>query len=104
MYNKGLQIINKKGKEKNDKIAQKVIEIALHSVLFHFFPHQLTSGYSISLITDPARRPRQLYLRVEWTSAFNQFFVFVYVHFNLFIDCNINSYTNPYNLAFSRLL
>ena len=30
MYNKGLKIINKKGKEKNDKIAQKVIEIALH--------------------------------------------------------------------------
>ena len=26
MYNKGLKIINKKGKEKNDKIAQKVIE------------------------------------------------------------------------------
>ena len=25
MYNKGLKIINKKGKEKNDKIAQKVI-------------------------------------------------------------------------------
>ena len=26
MYNKGLKIINKKGKEKNDKIAQKVKE------------------------------------------------------------------------------
>ena len=25
MYNKGLKIINKKGKETNDKIAQKVI-------------------------------------------------------------------------------
>ena len=31
MYNKGLKIINKKGKEKNDKIAQKVIEeILIH--------------------------------------------------------------------------
>ena len=31
MYNKGIKIINKKGKEKNDKIAQKVIEgILIH--------------------------------------------------------------------------
>ena len=31
MYNKGLKIINKKGKEKNDEIAQKVIEgILIH--------------------------------------------------------------------------
>ena len=31
MYNKGLKIINKKGKEKNDKIAQKVIKgILIH--------------------------------------------------------------------------
>ena len=67
MYNKGLKIINKKGKEKIDKIAQKVIEIALHSVLFRFFTHQLTSGYSISLIRDPARETIQLYLRVAWT-------------------------------------
>ena len=28
----------------------------------------------------------------------------VYVHFNLFIDPTINSYTNPCNLASSRLL
>ena len=33
----------------------------LHSVLFHF-THQVTSGYSISLIRDPARGTRQFYL------------------------------------------
>ena len=32
---------------------------ALHSVLFHF-THQMTSGYSISLIRDPARGTSQL--------------------------------------------
>ena len=47
---------------------------ALHSVLFHF-THQVTSGYSISLIRDPARGTSQLYLRVAWTSAFKQFFL-----------------------------
>ena len=78
MYNKGLKIINKKGKEKNDKIAQKVIEIALHSVLFHFFTHQLTSGYSISLIRDPARRPSQLYLSgLLHSTSFS--FLFMYI-------------------------
>ena len=34
---------------------------ALHSVLFHF-THQVTSGYSISLIGDPARGPCQFCL------------------------------------------
>ena len=29
----------------------------------------MTSGYSISLIRDPARGTSQLYLRVAWTSA-----------------------------------
>ena len=33
----------------------------LHSVLFHF-THQVTSGYSISLIRDPARGSHQFYL------------------------------------------
>ena len=31
MYNKGLEIINKKSKGKNDKIAQKVIK----KIMFH---------------------------------------------------------------------
>jgi len=42
---------------------------ALHSVLFDF-THQVTSGYGISLITDPARGTSQFNLRVAWTSAF----------------------------------
>ena len=33
----------------------------MHSVLFHF-THQVTSGYSITLIRDPARGTRQFYL------------------------------------------
>ena len=40
-----------------------------------FYTHQLTSGYSISLIRDPARETCQFYLRVAWTSAFKQFFL-----------------------------
>ena len=35
----------------------------------------VTSGYSISLIKDPAGGTSQLYLRVAWTSAFKQFFL-----------------------------
>ena len=35
----------------------------------------VTSGYSISLIRDPAGGTSQLYLRVAWTSAFKQFFL-----------------------------
>ena len=38
----------------------------------------MTSGYSISLIRDPARGASQLYLRVAWTSAFKQFFLTYY--------------------------
>ena len=53
-----------------------VVVPALHSVLFHF-THQVTSGYSISLIRDPARGTSQLYLLVAWTSAFKQFFISV---------------------------
>ena len=47
---------------------------ALHSVLFPF-THQVTSGYSISLIGDLARGTSKFYLRVAWTSAFKQFFL-----------------------------
>ena len=36
----------------------------------------MTSGYSISLIRDPARETSQLYLRVAWTSPFKQVFLF----------------------------
>jgi len=53
---------------------------ALHSVLFHF-THQVTPGYSISLVRDPARGTSQFYLRVAWTSVFEQFFVVVVVFF-----------------------
>ena len=42
---------------------------ALQSVLFDI-THQVTSGYSISLIRDPATGTSQFYLRVAWTSAF----------------------------------
>ena len=45
------------------------------AVLFHF-THLVTSGYSISIIRDPARGTSQLYLRVARTSAFKQFFLF----------------------------
>ena len=38
----------------------------------------LQLGYSISLIRDPARGTSQLYLRVAWTSAFKQFFLFCF--------------------------
>ena len=42
---------------------------ALDLVLF-YFTHQMTSGYSISLIRDPARGTSQFYLCVPaWTSA-----------------------------------
>ena len=44
------------------------------AVLFHF-THLVTSGYSISIIRDPARGTSQLYLRVAWTSVFKQFFI-----------------------------
>ena len=37
MYNKGLKIINKKGKEKNDKIAQKVIKLFPYSMSVVYF-------------------------------------------------------------------
>ena len=47
---------------------------ALHSVLFNFTHHQETSGYSMSLIRDPARGTSQFYIRVAWTTAFKQFF------------------------------
>ena len=47
---------------------------ALHSVLF-CFTHQVTSGYSMSLIRDPARGTSQFYLGVSWTSEFKQFFL-----------------------------
>ena len=47
---------------------------ALHSVLF-YFTLEVTFGYSMSLIRDPARGTSQLYLRVAWTSAFKQFFL-----------------------------
>ena len=40
-----------------------------------FYTHQLTSGYSISLIRDPAKETSQFYLHVAWTSAFKQFFL-----------------------------
>ena len=53
---------------------------ALHSVLFHF-THQMTSGYSISLIRDPARGTSQFYLRVAWTFAFKQFFLILHLGF-----------------------
>ena len=66
--------------------------VALHSVLFHF-THQVTSGYSISLIIrDPARGTSQLYLRVAWTSAFKQFFLFSFFVF-----------TFPSIVCFSRI-
>ena len=45
----------------------------LHSVLFNF-TQQVTSGYSMSLIRDPARGTSQFYIRVAWTSACKQFF------------------------------
>ena len=32
------------------------------------------------------------------------FVIAVYAHFNRFIDLTINSHTNPYNLASSRLM
>ena len=51
----------------------------LHSVLF-YFTHQVTSGYSISVIRDPARGTSQFYLRVAWTSAFKLFFLFTLTH------------------------
>ena len=38
----------------------------------------MTSGYSISLIRDPARGASQLYLRVVWISAFKQFLLTYY--------------------------
>ena len=38
----------------------------------------LQLGYSISLIRDPARGTSKLYLRVAWTSAFKQFFLFMF--------------------------
>ena len=46
---------------------------AWHSVLFNF-THQVTSGYSMSLIRDPARGTSQFHIRVTWTSAFKPFF------------------------------
>ena len=51
----------------------------LYSVLF-YFTLQVTSGYSISLIRDPARGTSQFYLRVAWTSAFKQFFLSTRTH------------------------
>ena len=39
-----------------------------------YFTLDVTSGYNISLIRDPARGTSQLNLHVAWTSAFKQFF------------------------------
>jgi len=64
---------------------------ALHSVLFHF-TYQVTPGYSISLIRDPARGTSQLNLRVAWTSAFKQLFLFSFYGF-----------TFPSTVCFSRI-
>ena len=46
------------------------------------------SGYSIPLISDPARGTSQLYLRLTWTSAFKQFLLF---------------YGSPLSLSFTYL-
>ena len=45
---------------------------SLTSSFFFYFAHQVTSGYSISLIRDLARGTSQFYLRVAcvaWTST-----------------------------------
>ena len=52
MYNKGLKIINKKGKEKNDKIAQKVIEHALFRMVTTVVP---ALQRCVALIVDASR-------------------------------------------------
>ena len=72
------------GGKNHTSVARIVTRIAaLHSVLFHF-TYQVTSGYSISLIIrDPARGTSQLYLRVAWTYAFKQFFLFSFYGFTL---------------------
>ena len=54
---------------------------ALHSVLL-CFTHQVTSGYSISLIRDPGRGTSQCYLRVSWTSEVKQFFLFAFFFYH----------------------
>ena len=64
---------------------------SLHSVLFHF-TYQETSGYSFLIIRDPARGTSQLYLRVAWTSACKQFFLFSFYGF-----------TFPSIVCFSRI-
>ena len=54
--------------------------LAFSFVLFYTrdFTLSVTSGYSIFSIRDPARGTSQfIYLRVPWTSAFKQFFLFL---------------------------
>ena len=81
------------GGKNHSSVSRSVTRIeALHSVLLHF-TYQETSGYSISLIIrDPARGTSQLYLRVAWTSAFKQFFLFSFYGF-----------TFPSIVCFSRI-
>ena len=46
---------------------------ALHSVLFSF-PLEVTSGISISTLEIRQERSSRFYLRVKWTSAFEDFY------------------------------
>ena len=61
----------------------------------------MTSGYSISLIRDPARGTSQLYLRVAWTSAFKHVHILISSPhcYNVFKAAPIVAYSRSSNLS-----